>query len=211
MWLALTAGAGLAVLWAGEQGMRRGWFSGERARKFSHILIGSLAASWPFYLHWYEIRLISAALVVGVGVSIYFGWFGATRSVRRRTYGEALFAAVIGLLTLVTDSPGLYAVAMLHLGLADGAAAVAGSLWGRRNSYRVYGATKSLAGSLAFVCISVGLILGYAAVSGVFIPLALVAGVALGAALLENVGAYGLDNVLVPVFVAAVLSMAHMY
>lgn len=209
LYLVIVAVIGFAILFSGELLKKRYYtFRGERARKYSHILIGILAATWPFYLSWFEIRLISIALVLGVACATWLKWFAATREVNRRTYGELLFAIIIGMLTFVTESPGVYAVAMLHLALADGFAALLGSRWGGKHQYIIWGLTKSVHGTITFFIMSVGLMLGFTILSGSFIPFVLIAGIALGATLFENLGGWGIDNAIVPMFVAVLLNAA---
>ena len=205
-YLIVAAVVGLATLLLAEYGWHKGWWHGEGARKLAHMLIGVQVALWPHYLDWFEIRLISIALAIGFIVSMRLRWFQSIGSVSRLSYGEVLFALMIGGLTLITQNNAIYAAAMLHLSLADGAAALVGLRWGRMNTYRVFGHTKSLAGSLAFMAVSVGIFVAYAGVAASGLAWPLIISAALGATVLENVGILGLDNLLVPVFVVAILS-----
>lgn len=208
LYLIATAIGGLVILGLSEYIGRRGWLaSGEKVRKLAHILIGMFAASWPFYLHMYEIQLISLALIAGVLTSVKQGWFSQSRTITRRTYGELFFAAAIGVTTMLSADAMIYAVAMLHLSLADGLAALVGVRWGKPYRYEALGALKSLPGTFTFFAVSIVLIFGYSQLAGVFVPLALMAGVSLGAALLENIGNWGIDNILVPSFVACMLTL----
>lgn len=208
LYLFATAAGGLVILGLSEYVGRRGWLaSGEKVRKLAHILVGMFAATWPFYLHKYEIQLVSLGLVVGVLVSVKLGWFRQSRTITRRTYGELFFAAAIGLVTLLSADAMIYGVAMLHLSLADGMAALVGVRWGRAYRYEALGALKSLPGTFAFFVVSIALIFGYTQLAGVFIPVALLVGISLGAALLENIGNWGIDNISVPSFVACMLTL----
>lgn len=207
-YLFIAATLGLATLLVAEYGWHKGWWHGEGARKLAHICIGIQVAVWPLYLDWFEIRIISIALAIGFVVSMKQRWFASIGSVSRLSYGEVLFALMIGALTLVTQSPAIYAAAMLHLSLADGAAALIGLRWGRMNTYRVFGHTKSVAGTVAFFVTSIGILTAYSllSISGLAWPLIVLG--ALGASFLENIGILGLDNLLVPAFVVALLSLA---
>lgn len=207
-YLVVAAVVGLATLLVAEYGWHRHWWHGEGARKLAHMFIGVQVAVWPLYLDWFEIRIISIALTLGFIVSMRLRWFKSIGSVSRLSYGEVLFALMIGALTLFTQSDAIYAAAMLHLSLADGAAALVGLRFGRMNTYRVFGHTKSVAGTLAFMTVSFGILLAYAMiVPGGLSWHVIVAGVA-GAAILENVGILGLDNLFVPAFIIALLSLA---
>ncbi len=205
--LAVTALIGLFVLTLAEVGYRFKWWRGEGARKWVHITLAIFIATWPQYLDWFEIRLISIALVIGFIVCMRLNLFKSIGSVKRMTYGEVLFALMIGAISLVTTDPLLYAVAMLHLGLADGLAALVGLRFGRDNRYKVFGQAKSLIGSGAFLAVSVLIMAVYNIVTmGAAGPLALVL-VPVVATIAENIGVYGFDNLLVPASVLGTLAI----
>lgn len=207
-YLVVAAVLGLATLLVAEFGWHKRWWHGEGARKLAHMFIAVQVAVWPLYLDWFEIRLISIALVVGFIVSMRLGWFQSIGSVSRLSYGEVLFALVIGGLTLVTDSPSIYAAAMLHLGLADGMAALIGTRWGRMTGYRVFGATKSLVGSLAFLVVSLAILTAYSLIAPAGLAWQFIVFGAVIASALENIGVLGTDNILVPSFIVLLLSRA---
>ena len=188
------------------------WFRHHRpknefSRKFIHIVVGSLAASWPFYLSWTEIMVLSAAFIVVVSISKYFDIFKAIHAVERPTMGEIYFALAVGLLAFITHQPWVYAVALLHMSLADGLAAVMGVTYGKSSRYQVFGHTKSVIGSLTFLVVSIGL-LGLFSWVAVPLSIGMVIMLAAGSTLLENLGGNGLDNLLVPLVVGAVLHSA---
>lgn len=194
------------VLVVSEAGWRKHWLKGEIGRKFVHVIVGSFVAFWPFFLSWNEIRILSLAFFVVVLISKQLHIFRAVHSVQRPTYGEALFAISVGLLTFITHSKGIYAAAILQMSLADGFAAIAGTRYGTSNKYHVLGQPKSVAGTATFAVISFALLVGYAtfSVAGLSTP-ALFIG-AIGATALENFGLRGIDNLLVPVFIGLILA-----
>lgn len=179
----------------------------EFSRKFIHVAVGTFAATWPYYLSWKQILLISAAFLVGVLFSLYLNIFQAIHAVERPTWGEACFALSVGVLALVTHEPAIYTVALLHMGLADGVAAVVGTYYGKTNAYNVFGHSKSVAGTLAFLAISLTLLIAYATVAPLPANAGIIVGLALLATALENVAIRGLDNLFVPLAVAAVLTL----
>ncbi len=199
---------GLATLLVAEYGWHKRWWHGEGARKLAHMFIATQVAVWPLYLDWFEIRLISIVLVIGFIVSMRLRLFRSIGSVSRLSYGEVLFALVIGGLTLVTDSPSIYAAAMLHLGLADGMAALIGTRWGKMTGYRVFGATKSLVGSFAFFVVSLMILTVYSLLAPAGLAWQFIVAGATVATILENIGVLGTDNILVPSFIVLLLSMA---
>lgn len=196
---------GLLTLLVAEYGYRRRWWHGEGARKLVHIAVGVQAAIWPLHLDWFEIRVISITLTIGFIVCMRLRLFQSIGTVKRLSYGEVLFTLMIGALTLVTDSAATYAAAILHLSLADGLAALIGQRFGRQNSYIVLGHRKSIAGTGAFFVTSLGILTAYSLLAPAGLVWWAVVGGAIVATALENVGAFGSDNILVPAFVVAML------
>ncbi|HEY1064205.1 MAG TPA: hypothetical protein VGE30_02805 [Candidatus Saccharimonadales bacterium] len=207
MALVLTILAVFLLLLVSEAWYRKRPKSGELHRKFVHITVGSFVAFWPFFLSWNQIALLSAAFLAGVIASKYLKIFQAIHSVQRPTWGEVFFAAAVGIIALVTHSKGIYAAALLQMSLADGMAAVVGQRYGKGNRYKVFGSTKSVAGTMTFFVISFGLLIGYSLVTDAYLPLAFLAVLALGTSLIENLGVFGLDNLLVPLMIAYMLSL----
>lgn len=205
MYILLSVLAVFIILCLSELGWRKHWLNNEVGRKFVHITVGSFVAFWPFFMSWQEIRWLSLAFLVVVIVSDRLKVFKAIHSVQRPTFGEICFAAVVGLLTFVTHSKGIYAAAVLQMSLADGFAAIVGVRYGRDNQYRILGYSKSVAGTCAFLVTSLLILTGYSIFSAAGLPAGGVLLVAAGAAALENVGILGLDNLLVPLFVGLLL------
>jgi phytol kinase len=207
MYVVLSVLIVFLILMCSEIGWRRHLLKGELGRKFVHILVGSFVAFWPFFMSWTQIRLLSVAFLIIVIISDKLKIFKAIHSVQRPTFGEICFALVVGLLTLVTRSKGIYAAALLQMSLADGFAAVVGTRYGGNNKYHLLSHTKSVIGTLTFIATSATILAGYSMFS-VHGPLTLgqaSAGV-LGAAALENIGLFGLDNLIVPLFVGVLLT-----
>jgi phytol kinase len=207
MYVVLSVLTVFLILMCSEIGWRRHLLKGELGRKFVHILVGSFVAFWPFFMSWTQIRVLSLAFLVVVIISDRLKLFRAIHSVQRPTFGEICFALVVGLLTLVTRSKGIYAAALLQMSLADGFAAVVGTRYGGSNKYHLLSHTKSVVGTLTFIATSAVILAGYSAFS-VHGPLTLsqaAIGV-LGAAALENIGLFGLDNLIVPLFIGALLT-----
>ncbi len=169
-------------------------------RKFVHISVGSFIAFWPFLISWQDIRVISLAFVVVVILSRKWNIFKGIHSVVRPTIGEVMFAAAVGGLTYLTNDKWIYLIAILQMSLADGVAAMIGTNFGKKNSYRVFGQIKSIIGSLGFFVSSFVLLIIYGFLSAVQLPAYLIINFSLFLTLIENVGIFGLDNLLVPIF-----------
>jgi len=206
MALILTVLAIFGLLVGSELWWRKRRPHDEFSRKFIHIVVGSMAAFWPFYLAWGWIVALSVAFVVVIMLSRYFGVFKSLHAVERPTWGEIYFALAVGVLAFVTHQPWIYAVALLHMSLADGLAAVVGVTWGKDTQYKVLGHTKSVVGSLTFFVVSLALLTGYSMITMHTIDVTLIIGLAAAATAIENFGGYGLDNLLIPLLVGVVLT-----
>lgn len=93
------------------------------------------------------------------------------------------------------------------MGLADGLAAVTGTLWGKKSEYRILGAKKSWVGSATFLMTALVITIGYSLLSGHQLPWFIYALLPVVATMLESVGLWGVDNVTVPIFVILTLSL----
>jgi dolichol kinase len=186
---------------------------GERARKFIHILAGMWMAFWPFYISFKAIAVFGALATVVLIYSRLTRLFHAIYAVKRRTYGDILFAITLVLCALLGQEPWIFTVSILFMALADGGAAVVGRYYGINNQYFVFGKRnlrKSIAGTaayvvLAYVSIAIGYTLGgqdvmqsYVVICFLFLPFS--------AALLENVTPYGIDNLAMPLFATLLLN-----
>ena len=180
---------------------------GEAARKFLHILIGSYVAFWPFFMAMWTIQLISLALLVVVYISHRYHIFHAINGVKRHTWGDVLYALGIGLTATVTKNPWIFTIAILHMSLADGLAGLVGSQWGKRNSYKVLGFSRSLIGTGTFIVVSYAILVATIPHQPLGMSVALMAALPFMAAAVENLGILGIDNVLVPLLVVAVFSL----
>ncbi len=209
MAIVLSLGLILIILVANELLCRSKNLQPETGRKTIHILIGSFIAFWPLYMSWRQIQLLSLVLLAGVFISYQFGVFGAIHNVKRRTSGELWYPIGIGLSALLTTQPWIFTVAVLHLSLADGLAAVVGKKYGRMH-YRIGEHTRSITGSLAFLAVSMGLCLfAFFALRNELpgISLAVFAVTPFLATTAESISRHGLDNVFVPLAVVLALSV----
>jgi phytol kinase len=179
----------------------------EFTRKFIHITVGTFVAFWPFFLTWYSIEWLSLAFLVVVSTSKVLMIFHSIHSIERKTRGEALFAIAVGLMAIVTHEPWIFMVAILHLSLADGLAAIIGTKYGKRGRYSVFGHTKSILGTVTFWLVSLTILSVFVVVHGPHHLWPILIWMPPLAALVENIGIQGTDNVLVPLLVAVVLKL----
>jgi phytol kinase len=189
------------LLVIGEE-LRKRRYHPEITRKFVHITVASFAATWPFYMSFTHIELISLILFFGVLFSQRYQYFHAVRDVGRRGWGELFFAMSIGFTALLAHDPWVFSAAMLALGVADGLAAIIGTLFGDKHKYKVLGATKTRAGTITFYIAIVLIIWLCAVVRGpkdswttlVWLPIIVT--------IAENIGVDGMDNLFIPILVA---------
>ena len=203
--IALTVIAIAIVLVLNELWWKHKQTHREHSRKLIHIAVGSFAATWPYYLSWSEIRVMSVLFLLVVIVSKLLNIFASIHEVERFTVGEICFALAIGALTFITKSPWIYTASLLQMSLADGLAAIVGLHYGHGNRYKVFGATKSITGTVTFIAVSFVILLAADLLSQAHIAVAWMALIAVAAAAIENVAVYGLDNILLPLGVALML------
>lgn len=204
MTILFTIIAVFLIILGSEFWWRKNQAHGEFSRKFIHITVGSFVAFWPFYLDWNQIQFLSVAFLIVVGFSKYLNVFQAIHSVQRPTLGELYFALAVGIVPFITHDKWIFMAAILQMGLADGMAAVIGERWGKQ-SYLVFGSRKSLAGSLTFYIFSLAILVMYVYGSGDNLAPFAVVGISAVATAIENLAVRGLDNILLPLFVAVVL------
>lgn len=190
----------LLILLLSEYLWRKKVLKHEHARKFVHIVTACWIAVWPMFLSLRMIQLLSIALLVVVLIATRLKIFKSIRDVKRKSYGDISFALGIGFSAVVAPSPLLFSVAILHIGLADGLAALVGQKLGTKNRYTIFGQEKSIAGTATFavisLCILAALLIAATPEPLLFAPVLITLPIAL--ALAENISPYGLDNVVVP-------------
>jgi dolichol kinase len=193
------------VLVLSELWWRKRQLRGEVSRKFVHITVGSFVAFWPYFMTATEIKLLSVAFLIVVIVSKYLHVLQAIHSVQRPTLGEVWFAVVVGALAFATGHPHIFTAALLTMSLADGLAAIIGTKYGNRHRYIVFGSPKTIIGTATFFVVSCLILIGYSALTPGALYWPLIAPIAIGATILENVAVRGLDNLVVPLFIAGCL------
>jgi phytol kinase len=159
---ALGAIAALLGVMAGVRHLaqRRGW-APEVQRKFVHVATGLFAMTLPWLFAedwpvWVLLGLTLAVMAILRLPALRRGGLGATlHGVERRSYGDFLLALAVGVLFLLHNGEAvLYLLPLAIVTLADAAAALAGSLYGRR-FFTVEDGRKSVEGSAVFftVCL----------------------------------------------------------
>ncbi len=200
----------LLILFSAEGLRRTKRLKPESSRKLVHILSGVIIATWPYYIDTNIIVALAGLMFLTVLASMRLGIFTAIHSVSRRTIGELFFPIGIAAAALIANETWIFTVAILHMSLADGFAAIVGTSANKSRKYKVFGYVKSYAGTTTFFVASV-LIMIFAAIFNpeyfrsdtwlilVWLPVT--------ATVIENVAPYGSDDLFVPVIVAFVLNL----
>jgi dolichol kinase len=184
--------------------LRRRRVDPELTRKVAHVATALVPLPFVVRSLWTGLALAVTAAVAVAGLRRR-GRLGFLDDVRRSHASEYSYVAAVTLAFVAGRGEPLWFIApVLTLGLADAAAAVVGTRYGRRRA-RVFGNTRSVEGSVACALTAAVVVGGSSAlVTGRFEPwLGLVAGVL--AALVEASSPRGADNLLVPVAVLALL------
>lgn len=201
------------VLVLSELLWRKKIVKGEKARKFIHILAGCWIAFWPLYLPFDGIFILGCVALTLLVYSRFTSLFHAIYAVKRKTYGDLLFALAIIVCAYYGQADWVFTISILLLSLADGGAALAGRYWGKKNTYKVFGSKylqKSIIGTatfliLAYVSIGIGLLLGgadYISDSPILIFLI----VPVIATIAENTMPLGFDNFFTPLSATILLN-----
>lgn len=152
--LIASAGTGILLV-VGELLWQKKILKGEYARKFVHITTATFAAFWPLFMTRQQIAAMSLLFVVVLAVVKQLNIFKSIRSIQRTTYGELWYALGIGACAVLFKDNGIYAIAVLHMALADGFAAIVGvSMAHKAKKFKYRGALKTIEGSLTFLAIS---------------------------------------------------------
>jgi len=197
------------VLFGSEYLWRKDILRGEKIRKLVHIASGCWVAFWPWLLTYDQIAIIAIIAIAAQVVDRRLKIFHATFETKRFSLGDFSFPAGVLVTALIAGNQWIFAIAILHIALADGMAAVMGKLYGQSNHYKIFKGNKSVAGSLTFLFISY-VLMGVAIMalhvtepSSVFAIL-LLPPVLLG---VENIAPFGLDNLAIPLIATVLLRL----
>lgn len=184
-----------AILLSTELLWRNKTLKRESGRKIIHIAIGAWVACWPLFLPFVDIQLIGFGMFIVVAVSRQLKLFRSIHTVQRTTVGEIFFPLAIVFCAMLTQTPWIFAVAMIHLGVADGLASVVGGR-SKRTTFHILGQRKSISGCAAFAgvslaALSVAVITQHAPASALLI-------VPIATTFIEVISPFGLDDLTVP-------------
>ena len=193
------------------------WVSGERARKIIHIFVGIWAAWLPLWLGWRSIIVLGFLLLVGVFVAERLKFVKSIRSVSRSTVGEYLFPVTMIILAIFFKNSIIFAASMLQLGLSDGMAAVIGTRYGKKTTFKIMGNKKSTHGTVTFLTLSTAIYLwalwslppgvAFSSFGASAVSLILAVSLSCAVTVAELTGRKGIDNITVPLLTAISLTL----
>lgn len=192
------------VVVSGELLWRAEAMKSESSRKFIHILSGVFIASWPFLLNQHLVQLLCITMLAVVYISHKRSIFNSIHKVNRSVHGELFYPVGILLCSFITTDPWIFFLAVMHLALADGLAAIAGLRWGDKK--KIKQGKKTSLGASVFYMTSLAIFATFIKFNhiddnGIFL-------IAIGPVILtgvEWVSRKGTDNITIPVAVVALL------
>jgi phytol kinase len=200
-----------AVIGAAE-GLRK-WhgYSVDFTRKFIHIAVGMWAYGTVLLFEQRVFAIIPPLAFVAINVFSYWrGTFKAMETGEKGNLGTIYFPlSFAALIWLFWGRPHLIVAGLMPMTWGDALAAVIGRRIGRRR-YTVLGSTRSVEGSMmmffaGWVATSVALML--LGTSDPVTALWVSAVTAFGAAVVEAVSPWGIDNLTVPAVSALILAL----
>lgn len=199
--------AGLCVLLVAEFLRRKLDVANEDSRKTYHVVHALIFAAAPFFVQYHIIIILEALLLVEMIVVKYFKLLPWLYKVGRISWGE--YFGVVGVILIAAMKPNkwVFLAAMLHLGIADAAAAIIGKRYGKKYQFKVFNQIKSIPGSLSFLIASIAVttvvIVASNSSNSALLLLALVPPLV---TLAEAASPFGSDNFVIPVLVVLLLS-----
>ncbi len=205
---------GVVIIWMTAEWLwRQKLLKGEYLRKFGHISNSTFIATWPWLISFRSITWLGVALVFGAFVNRAAHYTHLLGGVDRKSYGDITFGLAVIICSLLTHQKIFFAIAMLHLGWADGLAALVGVHFGKRWGYKVWGQLKTVVGSMIFWVVSMDILVGALLLGangvisyGHYAWLLLLLPPVL--TVVESMGMRGFDNLFVPVAVVVALRIA---
>ena len=170
------------------------------SRKFLHIMVGNIFFMLPLFEHAWVMSFIAAAPFIIL--TFLFSPYSplktvATTSAAGHGLGLVYYSISWTILAYIFfDKPWVISIGIVAMSYGDGFASIIGNIYGR-HTYKIFQDTKSIEGSIAMFVFT--FVMGDVALAyyGQKINLALIAGVALVATIVEAITPKGADNLTV--------------
>lgn len=183
-------------------------FKPEVSRKIIHVTNYLVVATWPFFVSYEVIIIIELIFLLLDVFARRYKWFDSIDKINRKTWGEQFGALGVIIVALLGPNKWLFATTLFIIGLADSAAAIVGSKYGK-HKYRILGHTKSWEGSLAFAACTGFILFAFMLIAPLDLfsnQLAILA-LPIVAAFAEAITPFGMDNLVLPLVVIGMLSV----
>ena len=214
-WIALVASFVSVFAAIGIAESLRKWrgYSVEFTRKFIHVAVGMWAYGTVLLFEHRTFAIIPPLSFVAInGFSYWQGTFKAMETGEKENLGTIYFPiSFAALIWLLWGRPHLVVASLMPMTWGDALAAVLGRRFGQHR-YTVLGSTRSLEGSAVmflagWVATLVPLLLLAPVPLSPIVAVVTAAVAALGAAMVEAVSPWGVDNLTVPAVSALILAL----
>jgi dolichol kinase len=138
-------------------------------------------------------------------------------SIKRLSIGEILIGIGIAITAWFSESGSVFSAAVLIVSWSDSVAAIIGTAYGKKNSFKIFKSKKSVVGSSAFFVTTLGIVFGYylyeynmfssIASLSLFSAVIYSVGISFILTLTELTGVYGSDNLSVPILSVVILNL----
>lgn len=179
--------------------------SEEASRKYVHIM---LANWWIIVMLCFDsviyASILPAAFVIINSASYKFNIIKSMEREKNDGFGTIYYAItllILAIFTMKIGKPIVGLAGVLVMGYGDGFAAIIGKKFGKKE-FHVFGATKTIAGSLTMFIISLSILIPIFMFLGIELGIIKAIMVAIVATILEFVSSKGLDNITVPLLVS---------
>lgn len=153
----IVIGSYAAIFGSAELMYHRWKIKGEITRKFVHLLSGVMAFTFPYLLvHFWVVLILGIGFFLVLRLSDRWGFLPSINDIDRASTGSLIFPFMLILAYFAytyTGSEVYYYVPIMIVAFADAAAALVGERWKTPNT-KIFGATKSIGGSLTFFIVA---------------------------------------------------------
>lgn len=180
----------------------------ETSRKLAHVSAGVIAGSLPAFMPVAHVAVLAAGFIPIMLVSRRFRLLPSIHHAERTSLGETFFPVGVLGAAVFFQRPLFFVFGVLVMAISDAVAGVVGARFGR-HPYSVFGAHKTYEGSAGFFISTVLLSIATLIVGGAGIgeTVVLALGLAIVLMLAESALGWGLDNTVLPVLGALLLSL----
>jgi phytol kinase len=178
----------------------------ETSRKIPHLVISLVLASATLFIDLDVIVILILLNALAILVIYRFDLFPSARAVDRLSWGELFFPFGLVAAAIISPTKWMFIAAVLVLGVADALAALVGIRYGK-HKFKIFGNTKSLEGSTAFLVSALIIIslITFVAPADLAHNGWAVMGISLVATALEAIAPWGTDNLFIPIAVVLML------